>query len=683
MKWIGQHVWNWASRFRNDIYLEDISSGTIASGGNLGLDSNNKIVKQSDTGITDLHGAGVDGANNQLLTDDGDGTVTSESNLTFDGSTLSLTGALSVTGDAVTFTSANADDPAVIIQNTANDNQAARLQFIKNRGAAGQDSDNVAELDFYSYNDAGTPELQQYGKIAYQIDDATDGQESGSFQAWVATHDGSLRRFLLGVGGSTSNETDVTLGNGAASVTTIAGTLTMGSTAAMTNAGLLSVANQTGITGLGTISSGVWNGTAIASAYLDADTAHLSGTQTFTGTKGFTSAEGTTFLRIVQDGDQTLTPGDGAAIHVDTSDITDNNTSASGTAAMYTHVNIEAPRLLATNASVTTTDAATLYIKSAPSASTNQTITNAYALWVDAGNARFDGDIDLEGDMDINGTLETDALTIGGTALTSVCSPVAGHSSIATVGTIGTGVWQGTSIATAYTAAKVTSIVAGDGIDVSGATGDVTVTAETATDSNPGVVELATTAEAVTGTDTARAVTPAGLAARVSQIVNLKGYVTLQNNVYDYGNSFVTDDEAPFQLDDSYASGTIDSSTEVGQATLFRSAGFHVPFACTVSALQVQASCSGSGGGNVTVALVEYRPSTAGGDTSDYPRTVYEEVNVASNNNNNKIGTTTVDAGDLDATAIPAGSHLMIMVKGDSTTAGDSAVVSMSIGLSW
>ena len=67
----------------------------------------------------------------------------------------------------------------------------------------------------------------------------------------------------------------------------------------------------------------------------------------------------------------------------------------------------------------------------------------------------------------------------------------------------------------ANTAAKVTSIVAGDGIDVSGATGDVTVTAETATDSNPGVVELATTGEADTGTDTARAVTPAGLKSHV------------------------------------------------------------------------------------------------------------------------------------------------------------------------
>ena len=90
MKWIGQHIYDLIARFRNDIYLENISSGTIASGGNLGLDSNNKIVKQDDAGITDLHGAGVDGSNNQLLTDDGDGTVTSEANLTFDGSTLSI-----------------------------------------------------------------------------------------------------------------------------------------------------------------------------------------------------------------------------------------------------------------------------------------------------------------------------------------------------------------------------------------------------------------------------------------------------------------------------------------------------------------------------------------------------------------------------------------------------------------
>jgi hypothetical protein len=39
----------------------------------------------------------------------------------------------------------------------------------------------------------------------------------------------------------------------------------------------------------GTITSGTWNGSVIASAYLDADTAHLSGAQTFTAKKTMTS----------------------------------------------------------------------------------------------------------------------------------------------------------------------------------------------------------------------------------------------------------------------------------------------------------------------------------------------------------------------------------------------------------
>jgi len=45
MKWIGQHIWDFISRFRSDVYLENIESGVTVSGGNLGLDSNNKIVK--------------------------------------------------------------------------------------------------------------------------------------------------------------------------------------------------------------------------------------------------------------------------------------------------------------------------------------------------------------------------------------------------------------------------------------------------------------------------------------------------------------------------------------------------------------------------------------------------------------------------------------------------------------
>ena len=48
ISWIGQHIWDFISRFRNDVYLEAVATGTIASGGNLGLDSNNKIVKANE-----------------------------------------------------------------------------------------------------------------------------------------------------------------------------------------------------------------------------------------------------------------------------------------------------------------------------------------------------------------------------------------------------------------------------------------------------------------------------------------------------------------------------------------------------------------------------------------------------------------------------------------------------------
>ena len=129
MKWIGQNIYDLVSRFRNDVYLEDISSGTIASGAHLGLDSNNKIVKATDGG----------------------------------GDLTSI-----VAGTGLSGTSLTGPIPTLNVD-----------------------------------------------------------------------------------------------------------------------------ASQTQITGVGTITTGVWNGTAIASAYLDTDTAHLSGSQTFTGTKTLNSFKGT------------------------------------------------------------------------------------------------------------------------------------------------------------------------------------------------------------------------------------------------------------------------------------------------------------------------------------------------------------------------------------------------------
>jgi hypothetical protein len=343
MKWIGQHIYDLIARFRSDVYLEDISSGTIASGGNLGLDSNNKIVKATissgsgditgvsittdsgggskaeDTGgsadfsILGTSGIGVTNSGTTITATSVPGEIDHDSLLNFaanehftqanittvgtvssgtwqgtaiasaylDSDTAHLTGTQTFTGektfsgdttfscDTITFESANADDPNVIIKNTTNDNQAARLQFWKNRTDAQADNDRVAEIEFFGEDASGN--TQGYGKIMCQALESDHGVETGKLRLQVAEYDGTLTDGLQLHGQDANGEVDVTLGAGAASTTTVAGTLTMGSTAAMTNAGLLSVVNQSNITGLGTISSGTWQGTAIATAYIADD----------------------------------------------------------------------------------------------------------------------------------------------------------------------------------------------------------------------------------------------------------------------------------------------------------------------------------------------------------------------------------------------------------------------------
>jgi hypothetical protein len=99
MKWIGQHIWSLISRFRNDVYLEDVSSGTIASGGNLGLDSNNKIVKATvSSGSGDITAV-------TITTDSGGGSAASDTAGSADFSILGANG-VGVTNSGTTITAA-------------------------------------------------------------------------------------------------------------------------------------------------------------------------------------------------------------------------------------------------------------------------------------------------------------------------------------------------------------------------------------------------------------------------------------------------------------------------------------------------------------------------------------------------------------------------------------------------
>ena len=68
------------------------------------------------------------------------------------------------------------------------------------------------------------------------------------------------------------------------------------------NTAISTFAGTSNITTVGTIGTGTWQGTAIASAYLDSDTAHLSGTQTFSGAKTFSSNPIVPSIKVEADG---------------------------------------------------------------------------------------------------------------------------------------------------------------------------------------------------------------------------------------------------------------------------------------------------------------------------------------------------------------------------------------------
>ena len=177
---------------------------------------------------------------------------------------------LTYASDVLTTASSSASLPRIDITNTHAGATAGEIRFNKD-SASGDDSDVMGTISWYG-TDAGENTHQQLAYMDAIITDSAHGSEAASLRFYVAENDGTNTLGLQLAGQADDDgEVDVTIGAGAASTTTIAGTLTMGSTAAMTNAGLLSVANQSNITGVGTITSGTWQGTAIASSYIAAD----------------------------------------------------------------------------------------------------------------------------------------------------------------------------------------------------------------------------------------------------------------------------------------------------------------------------------------------------------------------------------------------------------------------------
>lgn len=97
---------------------------------------------------------------------------------------------------------------------------------------------------------------------------------------------------------------------------------------------------------------------------------------------------------------------------------TDTNTAGSGTAAAATFTAFQRPTLAASNTVVTTTDGATVYIANSPANGTNETITNPWSLWVDAGNSRLDGNVSIQGESVVSVNPWRFTAAVGSNALT-------------------------------------------------------------------------------------------------------------------------------------------------------------------------------------------------------------------------------------------------------------------------
>tara|TARA_R110000744_G_scaffold358950_1_gene466143 strand:- start:475 stop:3831 length:3357 start_codon:yes stop_codon:yes gene_type:complete len=252
------------------------------------------VTGDTGDGFTIVTGAG--GATTLTTQDQAGATghfeIEADGNITLDaaGDIVLEAGGNDVTVDTGNFVieSAISHFPILEIKSTNDNGDGGKLMFHKDRASTVVNDDVMGAIGWNGDNDAG--EAITYAWIEVSALEVDDTDEAGRMKLQVAESNGSNTSVTTGLliegsDNTTDGEVNVTIAAGAASTTTIAGTLTMGSTAALTNAGLLAVANQSNITGLGTIGTGVWNGTAIASAYLDADTAHLTTAQTFTGSK--------------------------------------------------------------------------------------------------------------------------------------------------------------------------------------------------------------------------------------------------------------------------------------------------------------------------------------------------------------------------------------------------------------
>ena len=482
----------------NALDLGSTAVGTAIASKAVILDSNKDYTGIRNFTITgELDAASLDISGNADI----DGTLETDA-LTVGGTNILTGGIITTLGtisqDTVTFTSANANDPLVVIKNTTNDANGARLKFLKDKGAAAADNDEVGEI-LFAGDDAAQAETE-FGKIVVQVGEADNTDEAGKMSLQVASSDGTTTGLTSGLvltGHKTSDYVDVTLGSGSSSTVTIPGNLTVSGTTTTVNSTTVTLNDHNIVLDSGNSTSAVINGAGITIEGGSGDDATF--TYNTTGPK-FELKLGSSYEDLQVDQLIAASLDISGNVDVDGTLETDalsiNGTTVSSTAA-------ELNLLDGSEGGTVTNNKAVIYDGNGVVNATTLAIGGTSITATAAEINKLDGV-----------TASTDELNIidGVTATTAEINLIDGGTSRGTTAVAnGDGFLHNDGGTMRMTnVSKLADLFAGTNISASSSV----LSVADAADDTKGVVELATTAEALAGSDTSRAVTPAGLAAR-------------------------------------------------------------------------------------------------------------------------------------------------------------------------
>jgi hypothetical protein len=217
-----------AITFDGSGHVTKIGQDTHTSGQFLKFDGSKFVLDAASGGGEGAVSSVANGSDNRVATFSSSDALNGEANFTYDGTDLA------VTCDTATFTSANANDPLMIVKNTANDATGPILRLENDRGSNnGADGDDCGIIEFVG-TDAGSTQTT-FAKILAEVSEADNTDEAGKLSLMVAESDGTTTTLTAGLvlegEHATDGEVDVTIGAGMTSTTTIVGTSLFGGNA--------------------------------------------------------------------------------------------------------------------------------------------------------------------------------------------------------------------------------------------------------------------------------------------------------------------------------------------------------------------------------------------------------------------------------------------------------------------